>query len=271
MTITVLNAFVLLERRNIGQSVCNTSNALGQVPHHARVWVKTGNLPLSPGWGTKKKKNKPSSIFAFFWSRNCSLATDNFVWEWCFSQRERWIFSFLELDRWQRARRGCRGPAVHAKDALWLLFLPHLLQPCGQRCPPWRSVARQPHRNRETSTLLLTHPFGTWALWGNPFSQEGNDNKSTCWEAQLWSVGLFECLYLHWEPKQLKDGRERFGGDGEPPQLRLHNGKKPPKAPETRNLLQERKLILIIFILFSLLPHLQVIRKVLWRGDVWGN
>lgn len=209
MTITVLKAFVLLERRNIGQSVCNTSNALGQVPHHARVWVKTGNLPLSPGWGTKKKKNKPSSIFAFFWSRNCSLATDNFVWEWCFSQRERWIFSFLELDRWQRAWCGCRGPAVHAKDALWLLFLPHLLQPCGQRCPPWRSVARQPHRNRETSTLLLTHPFGTWALWGNPFSQEGNDNKSTCWEAQLWSVGLFECLYLHWEPKQLKDGREK--------------------------------------------------------------
>lgn len=66
MTITVLKAFVLLERRNIGQSVCNTSNALGQVPHHARVWVKTGNLPLSPGWGTKKKKTNPAQYLLSF-------------------------------------------------------------------------------------------------------------------------------------------------------------------------------------------------------------
>lgn len=60
---------------------------------------------------------------------------------------------------------------------------------------------------------------------------------------------------------------KRFVGDGEPPQLCSHYGKKPPKAPETRNVLQERKFILIIFILFSLSSHLQVIRKVLCMGD----
>lgn len=179
MTITALKVFLLLESRNTGQCVCPSIKALGQIPHHARVWVKTGNFPLSPGWGTGKN---PAQYLLSFGQEIVVWLKTILCEMMLFTGRKMDFFPFWNLT----AGKG-HGVAVGGQQCmrkmLWSLFLPHLLQPCGQRCPPWASVARQPHRNRETSTLLLTHPFGTWALWGNPFSQEGNDNKSTCGEA----------------------------------------------------------------------------------------
>lgn len=141
MTITALKVFLLLESRNTGQCVCPSIKALGQIPHHARVWVKTGNFPLSPGWGTGKN---PAQYLLSFGQEIVVWLKTILCEMMLFTGRKMDFFSFLELDCWQRARCGCGGPAVHAKDALVTFFTPSSatlwpevspVSQCGQTTP----------------------------------------------------------------------------------------------------------------------------------------